>query len=60
MATPYWDRFKMPTVALYDGSTNANKYLENYQAHMLIQNANEATFCKVFYLTLIGIAGQWY
>ncbi|GMN47624.1 hypothetical protein TIFTF001_016801 [Ficus carica] len=38
MATPYLTRFKMPTVALYNGSTDADEHLENYQAHMLIQN----------------------
>ena len=48
MATPYSARFKMPSIAPYD----ANEHLENYQAHMLIQNANETAFCKAFCLTL--------
>ncbi|GMN61213.1 hypothetical protein TIFTF001_030299 [Ficus carica] len=51
MVALYLARFKMPTVALYDGFTDADEYLENYHAHMLIQNANEATLYKAFCLT---------
>ncbi|GMN24278.1 hypothetical protein TIFTF001_045848 [Ficus carica] len=36
MATPYPTRFKMPSIASYDGSTDVDEHLENYQAHMLI------------------------
>lgn len=32
MVTPYPASFKMPTVAPYDGSMDANNHLENYQA----------------------------
>ena len=46
LAVLYPARFKMPTVAHNDGSTDADEHLENYQAHMLIQNANKATLCK--------------
>ncbi|GMN64580.1 hypothetical protein TIFTF001_033649 [Ficus carica] len=60
MASPYPTRFKMPSVNPYDGSTDADEHIENYQAHMLIQNANEAALCKSFCLTLTGAARQWY
>lgn len=60
MATPYPTKFKIPTVAFYEGSTYADEHLENYQAHMLIQNANEAAFYKVFCLTLTGTTQQWH
>ncbi|GMN58485.1 hypothetical protein TIFTF001_027583 [Ficus carica] len=60
MASPYPSTFKMPTMPSYDGSTDADEHLENYQAHMLIQNANEAALCKLFCLTLTGAAWQWY
>ncbi|GMN69810.1 hypothetical protein TIFTF001_038854 [Ficus carica] len=53
-------QFKMPSVNPYDGSTDADEHIENYQAHMLIQNANEAALCKSFCLTLTGAASQWY
>ncbi|GMN46311.1 hypothetical protein TIFTF001_015481 [Ficus carica] len=53
-------QFKMPSVAPYDGSTDADEHIENYQVHMLIQNANEAALCKSFCLTLTGAARQWY
>ena len=46
----------MPSIAPYD----ADEHFENYQAHMLIQNANEAAFCKAFCLTLTSTARQWY
>ncbi|GMN60010.1 hypothetical protein TIFTF001_029099 [Ficus carica] len=36
MASPYPTRFKMPSVNPYDGSTDADEHIENYQAHMLI------------------------
>ena len=58
MASPYPVRFKMPSVASYDGSTDADEHLENYRTDMLIQNANEATLCKSFCLTLTGPARQ--
>ncbi|GMN60139.1 hypothetical protein TIFTF001_029226 [Ficus carica] len=60
MASPYPTKFKMSSVAPYDGSTDADENIENYQAHMLIQNANEAALCKSFCLTLTGAARQWY
>ncbi|GMN19414.1 hypothetical protein TIFTF001_039816 [Ficus carica] len=60
MTSRYPARFKMPSMASYDGSTEADEFLENYQAQMLIQNANEATLCKAFCLTLTGAARQWY
>ena len=56
MAAPYPAIFKMPTVAPYHGSTDADEHLVNYQAHMLIQNENKVMLCKAFCLTLSGIA----
>ncbi|GMN64342.1 hypothetical protein TIFTF001_033411 [Ficus carica] len=60
MASPYPSRLKMPTIPSYDGSTDADEHVENYQTHMLIQSANDATLCKSFCLTLTGTARQWY
>lgn len=60
MATPYPTRFKMSSIAAYDGFTDADEYLENYKAYILIQNANKAALCKAFCLTLTGAARQWY
>lgn len=56
MVSPYPARFKMSSVASYDGSMNVDEHLENYQTHMLIKNANEATLSKSFCLTLTGAA----
>ena len=55
MAAPYSARFKMLTVALYDGSTNVDEHLENFQSicSFIMQ-------MKAFYMTLIGTTGQWY
>lgn len=36
MVAPYPSRFKMLSVASYDGSMDTEEHLENYQAHMLI------------------------
>ncbi|GMN46040.1 hypothetical protein TIFTF001_015226 [Ficus carica] len=60
MALSYPARFKMPSMASHDGSTDADEHIENYQAHMLIQNANEAALFKAFCLTMTGAARQWY
>ncbi|GMN38363.1 hypothetical protein TIFTF001_007585 [Ficus carica] len=60
MSTPYPTRFKMPSMASYDGSSDADEHLENYRAYMQIQSANEAALCKSFCLTLTGAARQWY
>ncbi|GMN30718.1 hypothetical protein TIFTF001_041495 [Ficus carica] len=59
-ASPYPSKFKMPTMPSYNGSTDADEHLENYQAHMLIQSANETALCKSFCLTLTGATRQWY
>ena len=56
MVARYPAKFKMPTIPSYDGTTNADKHLENYQVHMLMQNATEAMLCKAFCLTLTGAA----
>ena len=58
MAIPYLARFKMSSMASYDGSKDADEHLENYQAYMLIQNANKAALCKAFCLTLTSAAGN--
>ncbi|GMN59080.1 hypothetical protein TIFTF001_028166 [Ficus carica] len=50
----------MPSMASYDGSSDADEHLENYRAYMQIQSANEAALCKSFCLTLTGAARQWY
>ena len=60
MASPYPARFKMPSMASYDGSTSTDEHLESYQAYMLIQIVNKAALCKAFCLTLTGTAQQWY
>ncbi|GMN47479.1 hypothetical protein TIFTF001_016657 [Ficus carica] len=60
MSEPYPTRFKMPSMASYDGSSDADEHLENYRAYMQIQSANEAAICKSFCLTLTGAARQWY
>ncbi|GMN46246.1 hypothetical protein TIFTF001_015433 [Ficus carica] len=54
MAVLYPARFKLPKIVPYDGSTDADEYLENYQSHMLIQNVNEATIYKAFCLIVTG------
>lgn len=48
MTAPYPERFNMPAIASYDGTSDADEHLENYQALMLMQNGNEAALCKAF------------
>ena len=60
MAARYPAKFKMLSIPSYDGMTDADEHVENYQAHMLMQNATEAMMCKAFCLTLTGAARQWY
>lgn len=56
MDMSYLARFKIPTMASYDGSTDTDEHMENCHMHMLIQNANEATLFKSFCLTLTNTA----
>ena len=38
MVMPYPAIFKMSSVTSYDGFMDTDEHMENYQAHMLIQN----------------------
>ncbi|GKV02675.1 hypothetical protein SLEP1_g15073 [Rubroshorea leprosula] len=57
---PYQEGFKIPHLETYDGSGDPDEHLHTYQPIMRIQNANDATMCKVFPTTLKSTARRWY
>lgn len=50
----------MPSIPVYDGTTDVDEHLENFTAYMQMHNTNEATLCNAFCLTLTGATRQWY
>jgi len=47
---------KMPSIELFDGTTDPDDHLQVYKAQMYIQNVDDATYCRYFPATLKGIA----
>ncbi|XP_073103482.1 uncharacterized protein [Elaeis guineensis] len=57
---PIPNRFKVPHVKPYDGSTDPVDHLESYKALMTIQRATDAHLCIGFPATLRKAARAWY
>ena len=50
----------MPTLDLYDGTTDLEEYLGVYKAQMHIQDVDDVTYCRYFPTTLKGVAQLWF
>ena len=46
----------MPSVDLFDGTTDPDDHLDVYKAQMYVQDVDDATCCRYFPATLKGIA----
>jgi len=46
----------MPTVDLYDGTTDPEEHLGVYKAQMYVQGVDDAAYCRYFPATLKGVA----
>ena len=53
-------KVKMPTVDLYDRTTGPEEHLGVYNAHLYVQDVDNATYCRYFPATLKGVAQSWF
>ena len=58
---PLLDKFKMPTLALYDGTTDTIVHITNYNMTMKIAHVEtDKVKCLAFPMTLSGLAMTWF
>jgi len=50
----------MPTLGLYDGTTNPEVHLGVYKAQMYVQDVDNATYCRYFPAILKEVAQSWF
>jgi len=60
MAEVPLERFRIPSIKLYDRSIYPYDHLELFSPHMLVQSGSNAMWCWVFLATLGGHARTWY
>ncbi|XP_058111727.1 uncharacterized protein LOC131255049 [Magnolia sinica] len=53
-------RFRIPPVIQYSGSSDPSEHIEAYRSWMQIQTAINAMMCRGFSITLTGSARSWY
>ncbi|XP_010674596.1 uncharacterized protein LOC104890717 [Beta vulgaris subsp. vulgaris] len=53
-------KIKFPSVDAYDGTTDPDDHLAMYKHLMLTTQADDATWCKYFPVTLKGLAQRWF
>ena len=53
---PVPERFKLPTLESYDGTTNPINHWQQYSNIMSLQNAPDGLMCRAFVTTLKGSA----
>ena len=57
---PRYGKVKMPTVELYDGTTDLEEHLGVHKAQMYIQDVDNAAYCCYLPATLKGGAESWF
>lgn len=60
MSYPLLDKFKNPRIDKYDGSGDSTKHMESLRAHFVLHGTLDEISCKVFPLTLVGVAKDWF
>ncbi|XP_059441743.1 uncharacterized protein LOC132174049 [Corylus avellana] len=60
MRFPLPDKFKMPWVNKYDGSTDPYDHMVSFRAHIILHDTPDEIACRAFPLTLEGIAKEWF
>ena len=50
----------MPSIELFDGTTNPDDHLDVYKVQMYVQDVDDATCCLYFSVSLKGIAQKWF
>ncbi|XP_021750304.1 uncharacterized protein LOC110715991 [Chenopodium quinoa] len=49
----------MPTCT-YDGKGDPKRYIAAFESQMLLYTDTDAVWCKVFPMTLVGVASDWF
>ena len=57
---PHYRKVKMPTIDLYNGTTDPEEHLGVYRAQMYVQDVDHASYCWYFPATLKGVAQSWF
>ena len=60
MEVPLPDKFKMPTIKHYDGTTDPADHLDKYSSWMILHGYSDAITCRAFDSTLEGHAKRWF
>ena len=60
LSTTFPTTFKMPNISLYDGNGDPKEHIALFRAWMDFENVTPLAMCKVFPLTLSGVARTWY
>jgi len=50
----------MPTLDLYDGTTDPEEHLGIYKAQMYVQDVDDASYCRYFPALLKGVLQSWF
>ncbi|XP_052179879.1 uncharacterized protein LOC127793139 [Diospyros lotus] len=54
------ERLRIPAIKSYAGTTDPMDHLDLFTSHMMVQDASDAMWCRVFLATLEGHARAWY
>jgi len=60
MAAVPLERLRIPSIKPYAGITDSTDHLELFNSHMMVQDASDAMWCRVFSITLEGHARTLY
>jgi len=60
LKAPRLSKVKMPSIELFDRTTDLDKHLDVYKAQMYVQDVDDVTCCQYFPATLKGIAKKWF
>ncbi|XP_059441931.1 uncharacterized protein LOC132174263 [Corylus avellana] len=56
---PLPDNFKMPRVKEFDGNSDPSEHMESIRAHFSLHIFSDEIACRIFPLTLEGVAKDW-
>ena len=60
LEAPCLSKVKMPSVDLFDETTDPDDHVDVYKAQMYVQDVDDATCCRYVPATLKGIAQKWF
>jgi len=60
LEAPRLSKVKMPSIELFDETTDLDDHLDVYKVQMYVQDMDDPTCCRYFPATLKGIAQKWF